>query len=178
MEIVFRPLGLTDFSLMLRWLREPQVARWYFDEAELSDDDLMEKWRGRADGDLLVRRFIISVDGTDIGQIQTCKLADEPEYDAEVGVPGAAGVDLLIGEPDYRDRGVGTQMLGELLRQIVFTDPEIDVCTIDPEPENTRAIRCYAKVGFRHVRTYHSKVSGVDVYLMTLRKSDHEQRGA
>ena len=166
-EIKFRPFGPADLSLMLRWLREPQVARWYFDDAELSDDALAEKWKGRADGDRLVRRFIINVDGADIGQIRSYRLADFPEDDAEVGIPGAAGVDLLIGEPDYRGRGVGTRVLGAFVDGSVFSDPEVDICVIDPEPENTRAIRSYEKVGFRHIRTYHSVVSGVDVYLMT-----------
>ena len=42
---------------------------------------------------------------------------------------------------------------GTAMEDIVFADPSIDTCIIDPEITNTAAIRAYEKAGFVAVRT-------------------------
>lgn len=169
-QISFRRLGLDDVENMVRWLREPQVARWYWDSNRKTEDELREKWQKRASGedDEPTDRYIIVVDGQDIGEIQVYDYASFPEYAEPIGIPNAAGVDLLIGEPGWRNRGVGTAAIRKFIRELVFTRIGIEVCTIDPEPENLRAIRSYQKAGFRYVKTFHSDEDDVDVYLMRM----------
>ena len=167
-DITFRPLEPGDLPLIFRWLRDPEVSRWYWDVTELSDEDLAAKWEPRTQEDELVDRFIMLVGGMAIGEIQTNRGADFPVHQAEIGIPQAAGVDLFIGEKDYRHRGFGADILKAFISGVVFEDRQIQTCTIDPEPANTIAIRAYEKAGFRHVRTYFSAAAGVDVYLMRL----------
>ena len=58
------------------------------------------------------------------------------------------GIDIFIGEVEYRNRGIGTEAL-RLLMKALFEDYHADILMIDPKVHNTRAIRCYHKCGFR-----------------------------
>jgi aminoglycoside 6'-N-acetyltransferase len=81
--------------------------------------------------------------------IQTYLVSDYPEWDAVVQVgEGVAGVDLLIGEEELIGRGLGPQILGQFVRDVVAV-PTV-VATI--EVTNRRSWRAFEKAGFRHVR--------------------------
>lgn len=154
---------------MVRWLREEEVARWYWDSNNLTEEQLTEKWVKRTtEPDGKTDRYIISVDAHEIGEIQVADMSSFPETEAKIGIPGSAGVDVLIGESEWRNRGIGAAVISQFVKDYVFTRPGIKTCIIDPEPENLRAVRAYEKVGFRHVRTFHSDEDDVDVYLMRL----------
>ena len=112
------------------------------------------------------RHFIIVVDHTDIGEIQAYDLRDYPTESKEIDIPNAAGLDLFIGEPEWRDRGVGTRAVRQFIDEIIFAIPGIETCVIDPDPANKRAIRSYEKAGFTYVRTCHSYANKMDCYLM------------
>jgi aminoglycoside 6'-N-acetyltransferase len=170
MNISFRPIELSDIPQIARWLRDEEVARWWWDIAEKTDEDLAKEYSDKA-YDPRTERYVINVDGVGIGIIQTAVLANYPENAAEIGIPNAAGVDVYIGESEWRDRGVGTLAIRQFIDEVVFAIPGVETCTIDPEPENTRAIRAYEKSGFRHTRTYHSAETGYDVYLMRMERS-------
>lgn len=153
----------------MRWLREPEVARWYWDSNRKSEQELADKWNARAaedDGD--TDRYIIVVDGEVIGEIQLSEVSKFPEAAAAITIPDSVSVDLFIGDPEWRNRGIGTAVIRKFIREFVFTRPGIKTCIIDPEPENLRAIRSYEKAGFQYVRTYHSNEDDVDVYLMRM----------
>ncbi len=95
---------------------------------------------------------------------------DYPEYAAEVEMSGSAWVDVLIGLPEWRNRGVGSVLVRQFVEDVVFADPTVQRCAIDPDPENNPAIRAYEKAGFRYVRSYRSEVDGLDAYLMVLER--------
>jgi aminoglycoside 6'-N-acetyltransferase len=81
--------------------------------------------------------------------IQTYLVSDYPEWDAVVQVgEGVAGVDLLIGEEDLIGRGLGLQILGRFVQDVVAA-PAV-VATV--EVANRRSWRAFEKAGFRHVR--------------------------
>ena len=111
------------------------------------------------------------LDSTDIGVIQTYRVVDYPDHMAELQTDDSAGVDVFIGLPEWRNRGVGSALIRQFLSEIVFADPSIQRCVIDPEPDNRRAIRAYENAGFQHVRSYRSEVNDVDVYLMVRERS-------
>ncbi len=163
---------MADVPNMVRWLREPEVSRWYWDSQRKTEAELTEKWRkrvaGEDDDDEDTDRYVIVVDGQDIGEIQVYDLETEPEFEAQAGILNAAGVDVLIGEPEWRNRGVGTAVMRKFIHEYVFTRPRIKTCIIDPEPQNLRAIRSYEKSGFTYVKTFHWEEDDVDVYLMRM----------
>jgi uncharacterized protein (TIGR03083 family) len=169
-KVAFRPLAHADLPLLLRWLADPDVARWY-DEGELTLDNLDRKFGPLIDETDPTLGFIIVIDGADAGYIQGYRIDDHPDYARQVEVgPGAAGVDLLLGDPARRNAGWGAPILRAFLRQIIFGQLAADRCIIGPAPDNTRAIRAYAKAGFRYLTTVHidDPDDGGDEYLMTL----------
>ncbi len=168
-DISFRRITPEDAENLVRWQSEEEVAAWWWDHQDEPRDKLIGEWVANLfDPTDETARYVISVDGHDIGEIQDYKLADYPEAAAEVGISNSAGVDMLIGEPGWRNRGIGTAVLRKYVDEVVFSRPRVETCIIDPHPENKRAIRCYEKVGFKYVRTFHSVSNKVDVYLMRL----------
>jgi RimJ/RimL family protein N-acetyltransferase len=157
---------MSDVDNVVGWSREEEVAFWWH-ESGTPEKVIRSQWESRADGDdEKTRIFIIKVDTTDIGVIQTYHAADYPGHAAEIQTPDSAGIDVFIGSSEWRDRGIGTAVVRQFVNEIVFADQSIQRCVIDPEPDNRRAIRAYEKAGFQHVRSYSSQLNSADVYLM------------
>ena len=79
-------------------------------------------------------------DGTPVGYIQFYPIRDHGD--------GVWGIDLLIGEDRFRDRGIGTLAL-RAMTHFLFEENQARKITMDPDARNARAIRCYEKCGFR-----------------------------
>lgn len=176
-RVTFRPLRRHDLPAMAHWLADPDVARWY-GEGEPSVSNLETKYGPRIDGAEPTHGFIIVIDGHDAGYIQSYLIADYPDYAQHLEVAtGAAGVDLFLGDPAYRDRGWGAPVLRAFLRQIIFGRLNAISCVIGPVPENGRAIQAYAKAGFRYLKTVHVTADDEDEdeYLMMITPDELSQ---
>jgi aminoglycoside 6'-N-acetyltransferase len=146
--IGFEPLRREHLPLVTEWLRREHVRRWWRDPEES-----LAHYQDALAGHDRTRRFRITVDGRPVGMIQTYLLSDEPEWGAVVGQePNAAGIDLLIGEEDAVGRGVGTKVLAQFAREIVFARPETTACVATVDEANRRSWRAFEKAGFTHVR--------------------------
>ena len=160
--LTFRPIEERDLSDLLRWLSDPEVVEFYGDPPASPDQlrrDYMEPdvapcWC-----------FVIEHQGRSIGEIQYGHQYRGQEYE------WSAAIDIVIGEPDARDRGLGTEAVRTLLRYLF----EVRGChrvTIDPEVGNARAIRCYEQAGFRldGVLRHHAFEHGeyVDTHFMSI----------
>lgn len=139
----FRPIEERDLSDLLRWLSDPEVRRFYGNPPGPAPEDLRRHYM---EPDVEpCWRFVIEVTGRDrpgIGEIQYAH--QYPGADWE----WSAGIDIIIGEPDARDRGLGTEAVRTMLGYL-FEVKRCHRVTIDPEVANARAIRCYEKAGFR-----------------------------
>jgi aminoglycoside 6'-N-acetyltransferase len=101
-----------------------------------------------------MRKLIILIDDQPVGYIQVYRLANEEEYRQQIDIsPDAVAMDLFLGEPAYRGQGWGTDVIRACLARIVFGEMDAPLAMIAPDPENTRAVRSYAKAGFRPVKT-------------------------
>jgi len=151
-DITFRPVEARDVPDLYRWRNEPHVTRWWSEDDDSGPTlDVVARNYG-PDYDDKEHRYIIEMDGRPIGYIQMYKLADWPDYAALIQETGA-GIDLFIGEPDLINKGIGTEVINRFVEDIVFDDPSITQCVIDPEIKNAAAIRAYTKAGFTPVRT-------------------------
>ncbi len=169
-RIAFRPLTHDDLPTMVRWLSDPDVRCWY-DSGELTVTNMEHNYGPRIDGVDSTLSFITIIDGHDAGYIQTYLIADYPDYARQVDVaPGAAGVDLFLGEAAYRNAGWGAPVLRAFLREIIFARLGATSCVIGPDPANRRAIRAYEKAGFRYLKIVHVITDGEeeDEYVMTI----------
>jgi aminoglycoside 6'-N-acetyltransferase len=149
-RIDFRPVEIgRDLADLLRWLGDVDVRRWY-DEGELTEANIGRKYAP----EVSMRKLVILIDGIPVGYIQVYRLADEEEYRQQIDVSAdAVAMDLFIGEPAYRGQGWGTDVLRACLDRIVFGEMDAPMAMIAPDPENVRAVRSYAKAGFRPVKT-------------------------
>jgi aminoglycoside 6'-N-acetyltransferase len=128
--IVLRPLTVGDEPELLRIHQTPEVARWWDVPAEGFPWDEPES-----------TRLTIEVDRRVGGLIQFWEEL-EPKY-------RHASIDLFL-DPAWHGRGVGTEVLRRLVRQL-FEDRGHHRLTIDPAVANVAAIRSYEKVGFKPV---------------------------
>ena len=152
--ISFASLTQADFPLLLTWLARPHVREWWDD-----GDDTLEKVTRSYDEEEGMHRFLI------------CYQADERAPPAPIGYiqsypegEEGMGIDLFLGDERFLNQGLGTQVLQAFItRMIAQHAPSHFV--IDPHPHNARAIRCYEKVGFRHVETILTD-EGTPAYMM------------
>jgi RimJ/RimL family protein N-acetyltransferase len=108
-----------------------------------------------------------------MGFLQWCRLAEVPGHAADaIAEPGAAVVDLFIGEDEYRGRGYGVVMLRAFLRDVIFASPDVTICYIDPDPENAVAIRSYTRAGFHELGVVMNDGRGDPAWLMSIARGE------
>ena len=140
----FRPMTAADLDMASRWLKTPDVMRWWGDpdeqlallEGDLADDR-MSMW-------------IVSYRERPFAYIQNyepCGWGSHPFGDLP---PGARGIDQFIGEPDMLNRGHGSAFIRAHIEDLFAAGAP--VVGTDPDPSNDRAVRAYRNAGFEPVR--------------------------
>lgn len=133
--VTLRPAAETDVPVLAAIRAKPEVRRW---------------WRGGHDLAAEVRAdlarpdepmFVVEHDGRVVGAIQW-HAEEDPDY-------RHAGLDIFL-DPQVCGRGLGTDAVRTLARHLIEAYG-FHRLTIDPSTDNTAAIRCYSKVGFRPV---------------------------
>ncbi|MAS14079.1 MAG: GNAT family N-acetyltransferase [Nitratireductor sp.] len=150
-QIDFTPVTAEHYPLLLDWLHRPHVRRWW-GEPETELGYIRDMVEGRDSS----RPFLILLDGDPIGYIQYWFVADnrDPEILADepwvAELPhDAVGVDLSIGEEALLSRGIGSRSVNQMVQRLL--DEGYTNIVIDPERENSRAVRAYEKAGFRPI---------------------------
>ena len=165
----------SDLGLARRWLLEPHVRRWWNDDPSEADypEGTLAEWRAAIRGEDPTDMFVIKMDGSPIGAIQSYRVGDYPDYALETGVrEPAISVDLFIGDADLIGKGHGPALLRVFLKG-AFARYGIDYCVIGPARSNVAAIRAYEKVGFRHLRDYREEdTSDPEHVLLDIRAHD------
>jgi aminoglycoside 6'-N-acetyltransferase len=137
----FRAVIEADLPMIAAWLAEPHVAEWWDDpEAEVA------AIRDHMDS-ISVEPLIIELDGEPIGYLQSYDPHLEDDHPYADQPFGTLGVDLSIGKAELIGIGHGSAILRQFSDEL-FAEG-VPRVVIDPDPANTRAIRAYAKAGFR-----------------------------
>jgi len=103
------------------------------------------------DGTDPARLFVIEEDGRPVGFIQCYRHADEPDWDRAVGIPAAAGIDYLIGEPDRVGYGLGSRAIRVFAATVFDRYPDVSVVVAVPQAANEPSRRALERAGFRLV---------------------------
>lgn len=173
-RISFRPLQTGDLARLHRWLNNPRIFRWY-GGAGPSFAEVEAKYAPRIAGQSPTKPFLILHAGNSIGYIQTYRVADYPDYAALVGdSSGAAAIDIFIGEDTDAGRGLGVAALRAFLREVIFSDPTMIRCFIDPHPDNSVAIRAYTRAGFRPLRRVEPPPPAEPCLLLCIERAEFE----
>lgn len=170
MSIRFRPLLRADLPLMHRWLCLPHVAEWW--GAGAIFEEVAREYGEYIDGVEPIRPYLVLDGERPIGHLQWMRYGDYAWYARELGIDDfdAANCDVFIGEPDCLHRGLGAPMIARFVDEIVFAEPRITTCFIDPDPQNRAAIRAYEKAGFVFVREVRETSDGA-VWLMERKRA-------
>jgi aminoglycoside 6'-N-acetyltransferase len=133
--VTIRPGRAGDAARLHAILGEPAVSQWWGepDPVTAIEDDLL------GDGSAVL--LVVELGGEVAGGIQYHE-EDDPMY-------RHAGIDIYLGTR-FQGRGAGTEAVA-LLARFLFEQRGHHRLTIDPAAANGRAIRSYAKVGFRPV---------------------------
>ncbi len=145
-RVTIRPGGRGDAERLREILAEPSVSQWWGEPDPLGV--IEEALRGSGSEMLLV----MEIGGEVAGGIQYSE-ENEPMY-------RHAGIDIYLGTR-FQGRGAGTEAVA-LLAGYLFTERGHHRITIDPAAHNERAIRSYAKVGFRPVGVMRQYERGPD----------------
>lgn len=144
-------MTVEDLPVMHEWLQRQHVRRWWTKYETL--DDVTEHYLPALEGRDATDLYFIVVDGAPAGFIQTYQVSDHREYQQLVEVDeGVAGVDLFLADEGQLGRGLGTRVLEDFVRQVVFAVPTTRACIADPDAENRSSLRAFEKAGFSAVR--------------------------
>ncbi len=140
------PLTEAELPLLHEWLNRRHVLEWWHGESSL--EEVRATYLPHLDGGA-VRPYIAWLGSNPVGYIQSY-VAVESEDGWWVGYsdPGVLGIDQFIADPDRLNQGLGSTLVSEFAA-ILFQDPNVTRLIADPRPDNSRAIRCYEKAGFR-----------------------------
>jgi aminoglycoside 6'-N-acetyltransferase len=146
-RVVLRTVTADDVDALVAVFAEPAVAKWWhgYDRVRVAREMV-------DDIDPADTVYVVDVDGDVAGVIQTHEEL-EPDY-------RRAGIDIALGTR-WHGTGVALDALRTLARDLVEARGHHHL-TIDPALENTRAIACYRKVGFRDVGVLRSNERGPD----------------
>ncbi|GAA2145953.1 GNAT family protein [Kitasatospora kazusensis] len=144
--VALRPATAADIPALAAIRATPEVyARWRGDPdlaAEVAEDI----------ADHEAPTLAVEYDGRVVGAIQW-HAETTPDY-------RHAGMDVYL-DPAVHGRGLGTDAVRTLARHLI-TAYGFHRLVIDPAADNTAAIRCYTKVGFRPVGVMRQYERGSD----------------
>jgi RimJ/RimL family protein N-acetyltransferase len=140
----FRRLRLDDLVRLHRWLNQPHVTLWWGGAIEASAVEA--KYRPRIARPAAVAPYLALIDNRPLGYLQINR------QDLPPGIgPDAVGLDAFLGDADKLGKGLGAGMIRAFVREIVFADPSVMLCVVDPDPANLRAVAAFSRAGFRPV---------------------------
>ena len=136
----FRSMIDPDLPMVERWLRTPEVARWWGDpgeQLELLKEDL---------DDPLMRQWIVEYGQRPFAYVQAYEAHAWPQVHLQSLPGGTQVIDAFVGEPDMLGRGHGSVFL-RLLASILIGEGA-PLVAIDPDAGNLRAQHAFARAGF------------------------------
>lgn len=127
-----------DLPLLSLWRSEEHVRRWWgAPDVEPEAEKLHEP---------KVAMWIAERNGVPLAFIQDYLVLDWLPHHFEYLPPGSRGIDLYIGPSQELQKGHGAAILRQHVEQLFARG--VPAVGIDPNPENERAQRSFAKAGF------------------------------
>jgi aminoglycoside 6'-N-acetyltransferase len=153
-RIFLRPATDDDLDLLVEWLAEPEVYRWW-EGRPLSREEVADMYTGRRRPE--VEPFVVEADGVPVGYLQFWQ-----------GTENSGGIDMFP-VPEARGRGLGPDAARAaasfLLDQRGWTE-----VTVDPVVDNLRAIRAFERAGFSSQSEKLNDETGKRVLRMIVRR--------
>jgi aminoglycoside 6'-N-acetyltransferase len=129
-----------DLTMVARWLRTPEVVRWWGEPEEqiaLVTADIDEALMGQ---------WIVEHDQLPFAYVQAYPVQAWPQAHLSRLPHGAKAIDAFIGVPEMIGRGHGSAFL-RTFADLLIAEGALAVA-VDPDVDNHRARRAYARAGF------------------------------
>jgi aminoglycoside 6'-N-acetyltransferase len=136
----FRPMAAQDLALVHAWQMAPHVQEWW-------DDDPITLASEDEPG---MAQHIVAIGGRPFAYLQCYLQSACPENGLGTHPAGTRGIDQFIGEADLVGLGHGSTFIRVFVDGLLATG--VPRVITDPHLANVRAIRAYAKSGFRSDR--------------------------
>jgi len=146
-SITVRLLTEEDAKLLVKWLSDQKILEYYEGRDRPYNFEMVkEHYYERARE---ITQCIIEFEGIAIGYIQFYLISEEErqEYGFEDFNGNIYGMDQFIGEVEYWNKGIGTELVQSMVNYLL-THEKADKIVMDPQAWNERAIRVYEKCGF------------------------------
>jgi len=160
----FVPLTRGDLPLLRRWLVEPHVREWWGDPgAEVAEIAAQMEARlacGAAPCDMR----LVQAGGVPFAYVQDYRLDTYDTPFAAQLPEGTRGIDTFIGDPAFLGQGHAAAYLRQRAGELLAAGAPC--ISVDPDPDNTRAIATYRRAGFTP-RGRVTDAAGAPVHLMT-----------
>jgi aminoglycoside 6'-N-acetyltransferase len=138
-----------DLPMLAKWLAEPHAAEWWTDGIEASIAEIRE-----AIDSISTEPLIVEFGGRPIAYLQSYDPHLEDDHPYRDQPFGTLGIDVTIGIPELVGVGHGSAIVRQFVDELF--DEGTPRVVIDPDPNNTRAVRAYEKAGFRPIGERHS----------------------
>lgn len=142
--IELKPFERADFNKLINWIDSPEfLLQWGGPNFAFPlDADQLEAYLKNAntgDSNVLIYSVIDKDTETVIGHISLGKI-DRENKSARVGK-------VLVGDKNVRGKGIGKQMMTEILK-VAFDELQLHRVSLGVFDFNSSAIACYEKAGF------------------------------
>jgi len=142
-RVNIREYGSCDISIVEVWLNKDYITKWFGEPKQWLDE--IQNVSGEFGW---INHFILEYDGTPFGFCQYYECSKTPkgfEWDNEP--PGTFGIDFLIGEEDFLNKGLGSIIIRKLIDLIVKKENPVQILA-DPDKENAISIKLLEVNGF------------------------------
>lgn len=177
-KIRIRTMVPGDAAALLKWMTDARVLEFYEGRDKRYTEELIREDFFEENNDS-VMKVIVEYDGVPIGYGQIYPMGGEDygHYGYDNRNETVYCLDQFIGEPDYWNKGIGTEYI-KLVLKFLGEEKQADAVVMDPHQENVRALKCYQKAGFRIIKCLpeHELHEGKmrDCYLMEYRYQEEK----
>jgi aminoglycoside 6'-N-acetyltransferase len=133
----FRPMLVRDLAMVRTWQMAPHVQAWW-------DDDPITLASEDEPG---TDQYIVAAEGRPFAYLQCYLQSAHPGNGLGTHPAGTRGIDQFIGVADLVGRGHGSAFIRAFVDGLLAAG--VPRVITDPRLANARAIRAYAKAGFR-----------------------------
>ncbi|TYL55729.1 GNAT family N-acetyltransferase [Nocardioides sp. BGMRC 2183] len=149
-DVLLRPMEPGDLAHLLRWLLDPEVARWFPGPVgvPLGMDHVEAEFGPRLDPGSPIRMSVVEANGRSVGFVQEYRVRDHPGGGAQQPPPDAVALDYGIGEPAWRGRGIGSRMIEVWIAQAARRYRDAPAYFAAADHRNLASRRVLLRAGF------------------------------
>ena len=159
-----------DYKLLEKWYQEKEIYS-SFEQRKLNYDEIVAKYYPRTFKDSKIPVYIIEYNNIPVGIIQY-KLVDlEDKKLYKLIGNNIYEIDIFIGELKEHNKGIGSKAIN-LLSDYLYTKKEAKLLVMCPLKNNTNAINCYKKCGFKIENYFNTKdtIGTMKTYALMIKK--------